>query len=471
MLNLAATTSLCAAALGFLFTALTLVVSASPGLRSVRIFSVSCLCGALYGICTALMALSSSPEVGVLSMRFGLMLAGFHAAAWFVYRIRREQRAMTRLERAVLVALVVVALAALIPGAYTGAPWRHEVPLVGVVYQDAHATWLASAAMTFDWLVVVWMFVRAVHLRRSGSPTHGAEIIGLGALLASAAHDSLVSMDLLPTPYMLDLGYVVLVVAMAFALTRHFVNRSIALEASSQELAATQKELVARERLVALGEMSAVVAHEVRNPLGVIFNALASLKKRPGGSEEQRQLLRIVEEEAERLKRMVSDLLHFAQSRHLTAVDTSIEPLVTSAVDAARASTGAADEEVEIEVASALAIRCDEHLMRQAIVNLVTNALQAAGRRGPVRVHVHVVGDTAIVAVANEGQGVAPELATDVFRPFFTTRATGTGLGLSVVRKIVEAHGGTVELSETTGGGATFSLHLPHRSRVREEAA
>lgn len=470
MLNLPATISLTAAALGLLFASLTVVVASAPGLRDIRMFGASCLFGALYAVLSATMALPVSPAIGEMATRAALTVAGLHTSSWLAYRVRRERRSTTTFEKVQLVVLVAVAFGALIPGLYVRGPWHHEIPMLGAVYQEGRATWIGGAAMALDCLAVLRLFLRAFARLRTGNRTDRAEVIGLGALLATAAHDTLVSLALVPTPYLLDLGYLVLVVAMTFALTKHFVERSLALEASSLELARTQEELVARERLVALGEMSAVVAHEVRNPLGVIFNAVASLKRR-GATDEQRQLLRIVEEEAERLKRMVSDLLHFAQPRRLTAADVTAEAMVVSAVDAARASLGVADEEVAIDLPSGATLHCDDRLIRQAIVNLVTNAIQANGRRSPVQVAVRFDDGAALIVVTDDGEGVAKDIVGDVFRPFFTTRASGTGLGLSVVRKIVEAHGGTIALSETPGGGATFTMRLPDRSVPREEAA
>jgi signal transduction histidine kinase len=112
---------------------------------------------------------------------------------------------------------------------------------------------------------------------------------------------------------------------------------------------------------------------------------------------------------------------------------------------------------------------CDERLVRQAVINLVTNALQATGRRSAVRVRVERESDRAndeesvLIRVADDGEGVAEELRDRIFTPFFSARPTGTGLGLAVVRSSVEAHGGDVALTTTPGGGATFTIRLPRR--------
>ncbi len=470
MQSLLATISIAAAALGLLFFALTRILAGAPGLGAYRFFGLSCLCGALYAMTNAVMALPVSADAGQVATRVGVALASCHAASWVSYAAAREARATTTFERVQIGLLLGFASLTLVPGVAVNGPWLHELPRLGAVYHDGRVTWFGALEMVLLFGVVLRLFVRALVRARGGLPTDRAEVVGLGCLLVAGAHDGLVSNAVVPTPYLLDLGYLILVVGMAFALTKHFVDRSVALEASAQKLARTQEELVARERLVALGEMSAVIAHEVRNPLGVIYNAVASLKRRTVG-EDQRDLLRILEEEAERLKRMVSDLLHFAHPRRLSAVDVDAERLVTSAADAARASLGVPDEEVAITTTGAVAVRCDDGLVRQALVNLLTNALQAPGRRTPVVVTIRQDGPTAELTVADDGEGIPPSLREDVFRPFFTTRASGTGLGLAVVRKIVEAHGGTIALRETPGGGATFVLRLEAGRSACEEAA
>lgn len=471
MQSLLVTISIAAAALGLLFFTLTRILSGAPGLSAYRHFGWSCMCGALYATTNAVMALPVAMETGMFATRVGMALAHLHAASWVRYAAAHEARPPSRFERVQIGALVGFATLCVIPGVAVREPWLHELPRLGAVYRDGHVTTFGSLGMVLLFGVVLRLFGRALLRARGGLPTDRAEVIGLGCLLVAGTHDGLVSNALVPTPYLLDLGYLVLVVGMALALTKHFVDRSAALEASSQKLARTQEELVARERLVALGEMSAVIAHEVRNPLGVIFNAVASLKRRGATNDDQRELLRIVEEEAERLKRMVSDLLHFAQPRRLATTEVDAEGLVASAADAARASLGVADDAIVIVAQGPSALRCDDGLVRQAMVNLLTNALQAPGRRGPVKVDIHAQPSAVEIRVADDGDGIPPEHRADVFRPFFTTRASGTGLGLAVVRKIVEAHGGSVVLADTPGGGATFVVRLEGGPTAREEAA
>jgi signal transduction histidine kinase len=208
--------------------------------------------------------------------------------------------------------------------------------------------------------------------------------------------------------------------------------------------------------------MSAVVAHEVRNPVAVIFNAAASMRRNP---EERDALLAIVEEEAGRLRQMVTDLLDFARPASVRLVHEPLRPIIESALDAVRngSTTTAVDVEVSVDE-DVPPLQCDVRLLRQAIVNLVSNALQAPGRKGPVRIAARMSGTSMVkVTVADDGAGVPGEIADQIFRPFFTTRATGTGLGLAVVQRIVRAHGGALSHQASAGGGATFAMELPLR--------
>lgn len=238
------------------------------------------------------------------------------------------------------------------------------------------------------------------------------------------------------------------------------------LKRSYGELARTQEELVKRERLAALGELSAVVAHEVRNPLGVIFNSLGSIRKllRPTG--DAAMLLEIVEEEADRLDRIVRDLLDFARP-HEPALDRESFPDLLrdtiGAVDRGRVPAGV---EVVTELPPDLPlVRIDERMIRQALLNLVINGMQSMPRGGTLRVRgqVEMTGPRRWlrIEVADEGTGIPPELATRIFQPFFTTKAAGTGLGLAVVKRFIEAHRGTIQFTSRQGAGTTFTVRLP----------
>ncbi len=248
------------------------------------------------------------------------------------------------------------------------------------------------------------------------------------------------------------------------------------LKTSYDELARTQQELVRHERLAALGELAAVMAHEVRNPLGVIFNSLTTLKRllRPTGDSEM--LLNMVGEEADRLNRIVGDLLDFVRPYELVKKPMAVEPIIASAVDAAAQSTLHSSVRVLTEFPRELpAFPLDAHLLKQALVNLIVNAAQAMPRGGTVTVRATVEQVNGVpwltVRVQDQGVGLTQRAAEKMFQPFFTTKATGTGLGLAVVKRIVDAHMGEITARRNDEGeGTTFTVRFPPTTETRSGA-
>jgi len=232
---------------------------------------------------------------------------------------------------------------------------------------------------------------------------------------------------------------------------------------AAAELARTQAQLVQRERLAALGELAAVVAHEVRNPLGVIFNSLGALRRQVRPDGDAPMLLQIVGEEADRLNRMVGDLLDFARPSKPSIRPEPIAHLLEEVLQSARAAAGgAAPIQVVHEVEEGLPpVPADARQLRQALVNVVQNALQAMAGGGKLTVRARREGRAVVLEIADTGPGVPGHLREKVFEPFYTTRATGTGLGLAVVRRVAADHRGTASVENGPTGGAVFTLRLP----------
>ncbi len=238
------------------------------------------------------------------------------------------------------------------------------------------------------------------------------------------------------------------------------------LKHSYHELSRAQQELVSRERLAALGELSAIVAHEVRNPLGAIFNSLATLKRSVPPNEDARELLGIVREEAERLNRMVGDLLDFSRPHEVRRRPTSLAGVIEGALNAVERALSTSPVKLRSDVPDELPrAPVDAQLIHQALVNLVMNAIQALPNGGTVTIHARTEPKEAPrflrLEVEDDGPGIPQELADRVFQPFFTTRASGSGLGLAVVKRIAEAHGAELTLESPAGRGASFVLALP----------
>jgi PAS domain S-box-containing protein len=234
------------------------------------------------------------------------------------------------------------------------------------------------------------------------------------------------------------------------------------LRRSYADLARAQAQLVHRERLAALGELSAVVAHEVRNPLGVIFNSLGSLKRllRPEG--DAKLLLDIVGEESDRLNRIVGDLLDFARPQAPALRLERVDRVVDEAVASALAQRGGALKVAMTAEPGLPPIPLDARLFRQAMVNLALNAAQAMPHGGTLEVRLAASPAGGVeIAVKDAGPGIPPEVRHRIFEPFFTTKATGTGIGLAVVKRIVDEHHGEITVESAPGRGTTFLIKLP----------
>jgi signal transduction histidine kinase len=236
------------------------------------------------------------------------------------------------------------------------------------------------------------------------------------------------------------------------------------LKKSYAQLARTQEQLVQRERLAALGELSAVVAHEVRNPLAAIFNSVATIRHLIDSANPALRLVDIVGEEADRLNRMVDELLDFA--RPLSPTPTPV-PLPRLLEDSVRGALADSRGPVEVQWAVDTAVPpvlADERMMRQAFLNLALNAVQAMPKGGTLRVVARRAQGSppeVQVEISDTGPGIPPDVRARIFEPFFTTKAKGTGLGLALVKRIVESHSGRLALETQPGRGTTFRLFLP----------
>jgi signal transduction histidine kinase len=229
----------------------------------------------------------------------------------------------------------------------------------------------------------------------------------------------------------------------------------------AEELARAQAQLVQQERLAALGEMSAVVAHEVRNPLAVVFNSLGSLKKLLKPEGDARMLLEIIGEEADRLNRMVGDLLDFARPSTPTWRYEAVDRLLDDAVGAALAdNTQGITLHRDIDP-TLPPVHMDGRLMRQAILNVAMNAVQAMPHGGRLSVSARRDRGSVRIEITDTGPGIPSEVRHRIFEPFFTTKASGTGLGLAVVKRIIEGHQGEIVLESHEGQGTVFTLRLP----------
>jgi signal transduction histidine kinase len=219
-----------------------------------------------------------------------------------------------------------------------------------------------------------------------------------------------------------------------------------------------QRRLVETEKLASVGRLAAGVAHEINNPLQTILGYLSLNRDLP--DRRLAEQLAAVEEEALRCKAIVEELLEL--SRPACGAGRGVVDLAALCEDVAgKVRVGVGDQACAIAVAGGGRALADGTKVRQALFNLVKNAVEASGPRGRVDVRIGGAGAHVEVDVRDSGPGLAQAARVQIFEPFFTTKAGGTGLGLAVSRAIARANGGDIAVRETTGRGAIFTLSLP----------
>jgi len=218
------------------------------------------------------------------------------------------------------------------------------------------------------------------------------------------------------------------------------------------------------EALAGLGEMAAVVAHEIRNPLGSIVMAAKQLAADSHlGSEDRETVLRVLRDESRRLNETLTSFLAYARPRELHLAPGDLNALVEETCRMVQSNRDLLrGNEVRTRLDRNLpAFPMDVDQVRQVVWNILLNAVQAIGDRGAVTVETEHRPGEAVIRVLDTGPGIAPDARAAIFKPFFTTKRQGTGLGLAIAERVVKAHGGRIEVDSAPGRGAEFLVHLP----------
>jgi signal transduction histidine kinase len=358
----------------------------------------------------------------------------------------------------------------------------HSVTQVGTRQTTLAMSFQAFALGTL--FVCFWLLLRVY---RSGRKEALIALVGSAVIPVAGAHDTLmvwgvtgVGVTLLPHAFM------VYALAMASTLliryrqtagqletTQFYLKqRTEELERSYQDLETMEQQLVKQQLLASVGELSAAIAHEVRNPLAVIVNAVAGLRRPALGHEDRDTLLGIVDEETARLDRLVSDLLRFARPVKVARSQVSLTELlqqVFSGLDQKYRARLSIPPQAELET-----VFVDAGLLKLVLEGLLDNACQAMPDGGLITASVQAAtlqGTSAVcLRVTDRGHGMDARTRERATKPFFTTRPTGTGLGLAIVERIVQAHGGELGIASEPGQGTTVSVLIPRgdpRSRGR----
>jgi signal transduction histidine kinase len=234
--------------------------------------------------------------------------------------------------------------------------------------------------------------------------------------------------------------------------------------AMTESIARFQREATLRERLSSLGRLSTVIAHEIRNPLMIIKAAMRPLKREQPSASQVQRAVSDVEEEVERLNRIVSEVLDFARPIRFDLAEADVNAVCRDAATAVWVADEGAVLQLHLDP-NVGAGTTDAERLRQALVNVLGNARLAAAHGttppGVVTLETRRTGDRVCILVRDTGPGIASDALPRVFEPFFTTRRTGTGLGLAITRNIIEGLGGTIHVRSTGPGGTEIVIEIP----------
>jgi signal transduction histidine kinase len=225
-----------------------------------------------------------------------------------------------------------------------------------------------------------------------------------------------------------------------------------------------------RDRLAAVGEMAAVIAHEVKNPLAGIEVMAGLLRRKIPDAPDAQMVLTDIISEAKMANAIVQEVLDFVRPIRLQVDHTAVADAVQGAIQLADSKGKRGNVGVGVAISEGLPhINADQHQITQVFTNLLMNAYEAMGGNGQVTISAEMIRfedggdgrDAVLVEFTDNGPGIPPDVADKVFDPFFTTKAQGSGLGLAIVRKIVDAHDGRIDLRTIPGQGTTIRVTLP----------
>ena len=451
------------------------------------------------------------PSDGVHGIAAGLCLtAGAHAVGSVAALYATEQPIAIAIDRVAWLGLVIAIPTALRLGlGYAASPPSRRV--VAVLYATAlvcgvldvvaarysaglSATpipnWASTAASSGSFgiathveAVVASVVIVAVAARAYLAGRREALSVVMGATVfsATAVNDLAVAGGVVATGLLVDAGFAAFIAGVMSTdsarlasvsrelerRTQELRTRTSELRRSYEDLRTAQEELVKKEQLAVVGELAAVIAHEVRNPLAIIANAGAGLRKQAISRQDHETLLAILDEETSRLNRLVTDLLRYARPVNVQRSDFSLADVLDRAISLVSKDRRNIKTELKVEGHDGR-IWGDSNLLRQVFDNLVVNAVQAMGAVGTLTVRVRAASSEGVHGVAidiiDTGEGMDTQVRSRARDPFFTTRPSGTGLGLAIVDRIVDAHGGHLAIESRAGEGTTVTVFLPNGS-------
>jgi signal transduction histidine kinase len=251
-------------------------------------------------------------------------------------------------------------------------------------------------------------------------------------------------------------------------LRRRYVEREVARQV--QRTAPAERRTLEERHVRSLEELSASIAHEIRNPITAAKSLVQQMGEDPA-SQENVEYAKVALEELDRVERSVAHLLRFAREEEIRMAELRLSDVIASAVAALKDRAAARGVALEVQIERDSSLRGDAEKLRRVLINLLGNALDAldgARAGGTPRVEVsageNLAGTECWVRIRDNGPGIAPEALARIFSPFYTSKERGTGLGLAISKKVVDAHGGSIEVQSQPGAGAEFTITIPKQA-------
>ncbi|WP_242346665.1 sensor histidine kinase [Anaeromyxobacter terrae] len=479
-MNVAAAIAAAAALVAVLAGALSRRLSLAPGWRDQHRFSLVAFTAAAYAVCNLATTLGLPDLVVTITSRFQVASALLHFWAWLGYSETFAGLKPGRWQQVAGRGFLVLAALALVPGVvFTSEVVTHEVPAFGAVYRDALPSafgYAVFAVLLGASLITWWRFVRAW---RAGVRHAGVHAAAFGTLILFGLNDALATTGEFATPYLLDTGFIVPIVAVYWTITVRFADNARALqsmrarleelvETRTRALAEAQAALHQSEKLAALGRFATAVAHEIRDPTAVITTNLRLLEdglRRADAGLEGRDAVADALAALERLGALVRAL---AEAGGAAAAEPGgravVADVVRASVSDARIRAGDRIRILE-EIPAGLSVRARPESVAHVLGNLLANAADAVpeGRAGRVEVRAERRSGAVRITVSDDGAGMPADVLRRAFEPFFSTKrdGRGRGLGLAISRGVVEGSGGALWLESQPGKGTRAILELP----------
>jgi len=237
-----------------------------------------------------------------------------------------------------------------------------------------------------------------------------------------------------------------------------------------QSKLALEREMQHREKLAAIGQLAATVAHEIRNPITGAKCLLQQVGDELNGNAQGKEYVQLALEDLDRVEQSVSQLLTFARKEDFQFIEQDVTDLARSTVQRFIAQTSEKAVAVQIQDSAPMWATIDEEKMRRTLLNLLANAQDAVNGNGTITVSLAAAGPDVEIQVSDNGQGLSQEDQKRIFEPFFTTKPVGqgNGMGLAIVHRIVTSHGGMITVDSTPNQGTTFRIYWPYATGEEE---